>query len=235
MLGYDYQDPACAQIAGMPVSGIMTNGIAGLRIVRASGYFARNGHADAFEAVERVASALGVTTDVEIADAKAARAAAYLITMSEGAALHLDRIREHHSEFDPDVRDRLIAGAMIPGAWVARAQKLRRIFRQRMLQVFESVDAIIAPATPCRAPRIGQRTMTIDGVEMPVRPNLGLFSQPISFIGFPVVTVPVWTSGERLPIGVQIITAPWREDIGMCIAHWLESRGIVHAPIASGE
>ncbi len=39
------------------------------------------------------------------------------------------------------------------------------------------------PPTPCVAPGIGQRNMVLDGQEMAVRPNLGLFKQPISFIG----------------------------------------------------
>ncbi|MSP32502.1 MAG: AtzE family amidohydrolase, partial [Pseudolabrys sp.] len=89
-------------------------------------------------------------------------------------------------------------------------------------------DAILAPATPCSAPEIGQQTFTLDGVELPVRPNMGLYTQPISFIGLPVVAVPV--SLKPLPIGVQIITAPWREDIALRIAYALERMGAAAAP-----
>ena len=145
--------------------------------------------------------------------------------MAEGAALHLDRLRERGGDFDPDVRDRLIAGAMLPGAWIVKAQKFRRLVPARGPRDLRQVDLVLAPATPCRAPRIGQKTMVLDGQEMPVRPNLGLFTQPISFIGLPVATVPVWTDGERLPIGVQIIAAPWREDLALRAARFLEARG----------
>ena len=94
---------------------------------------------------------------------------------------------------------------MLPGAWVVQAQKFRRRFRAETLAVFRDVDILLAPATPCRAPRLGQKTIVLDGKEMLVRPNIGLFTQPISFIGLPVVAAPVWTEGEKLPIGVQII------------------------------
>jgi aspartyl-tRNA(Asn)/glutamyl-tRNA(Gln) amidotransferase subunit A len=97
------------------------------------------------------------------------------------------------------------------------------------MRVFESVDAVIAPATPCTAPRLGQKTFMLDGVELPVRPNLGLYTQPISFIGLPVCAVPVWLDGTRLPIGVQIIAAPWREDVCLRIAADLERRGAVRS------
>ena len=60
-----------------------------------------------------------------------------------------------------------------------------------------------------------------------MRANLGIYTQPISFIGLPVVAVPVPLT--PLPIGVQIIAAPWREDIALRIAHALEQAGVVAA------
>ncbi|HUD86454.1 MAG TPA: AtzE family amidohydrolase, partial [Xanthobacteraceae bacterium] len=79
----------------------------------------------------------------------------------------------------------------------------------------------------CTAPLIGQNTFTFGDVELPVRANLGLYTQPISFIGLPVVAVPVPL--QPLPIAVQIITAPWREDIALRLAHELETQGVVAA------
>jgi len=172
--------------------------------------------------VDHVCAAMAVAREVELPAAGRARAAAYIITTAEGAALHLDRVRARPGDFDPEVRDRLIAGAMVPAAMVIQAQKFRRWFQTEMLRLFETVDAIIAPATPCAAPLLGQKTFVLDGVEMLVRPNLGLFTQPISFIGLPVVAVPV---PGPLPIGVQIITPPWREDVALRIAHYLEVNG----------
>ena len=141
--------------------------------------------------MQRVAAALGANHDIEIPEAQRARAAAYVITASEGASLHLQRLRTRATDYDPAIRDRLIAGAMIPAALVNRAQKFRRWYRGEVLKLFDQVDAILAPATPCTAPAIGQQTFVIDGVELPVRPNIGIYTQPISFIGLPVVAVPV--------------------------------------------
>ena len=128
------------------------------------------------------------------------------------------------------MRDRLIAGAMVPASLVVKAQKFRRWYREEVLKLFAEVDAILAPATPCTAPLIGQQTFMLDDVELPVRANLGLYTQPISFIGLPVVAVPVPLA--PLPIGVQIIAAPWREDVALRIAHALEAKGVVAAAAA---
>jgi aspartyl-tRNA(Asn)/glutamyl-tRNA(Gln) amidotransferase subunit A len=65
----------------------------------------------------------------------------------------------------------------------------------------------------------------LDGVELNVRANLGIYTQPISFIGLPVVAVPVPLA--PMPIGVQIIAAPWREDVALRIAHALEQARVV--------
>ena len=67
---------------------------------------------------------------------------------------------------------------------------------------------------------------------MPVRANLGIYTQPISFIGLPAATVPLWTKGEALPIGVQVIGAPWREDLVLRVARDPEKKGIARAPVA---
>ncbi len=228
MQGFDPEDPACVDRPIEQTASLIGHGKDGLRVAVAGGYFRKGAFPEALTAVDRVAKALGVTREIEIPEAARARAAAYVITATEGATLHLERLRTRANDFDPAVRDRLIAGAMIPATLVNQAQKFRRWYRGRVLELFSKVDAIIAPSTPCTAPTIGQQTFVLDGVEMPVRPNMGVYTQPISFIGLPVAAVPVPL--EPLPIGVQIIAAPWREDVVLRIAHALEQTGVAAAP-----
>lgn len=228
MQGPDAEDPVCADRPVEPTVGLLDRGLDGLRIAVAGGYFRKGAAPEALAAVERIAAALGATREIEIPEAARARAAAFVITTSEGAALHLDRLRSRAGDFEPTIRDRLISGAMIPGVLVQKAQKFRRWYREQVLKLFDEVDAILAPATPFTAPQIGQQTFLLDGVETLLRPNVGIFTQPISFIGVPVVAVPVPLS--PLPIGVQIIAAPWREDVALRIAHALETAGVALAP-----
>jgi 1-carboxybiuret hydrolase len=228
MQGPDPEDPICADRPVEPSLPALERWSDGLRVAVAGGYFRKGAFPEALAAVDRVAKFLGATREVELPEVARARGAAYLITATEGAALHLDRLRTRAKDYDPDVRDRLIAGAMVPATLVVKAQKFRRWYRDEVLKLFNEVDAILAPATPCTAPSIGQKTFMLDGVETPVRPNLGIYTQPISFIGLPVVAVPV--ALEPMPIAVQVITAPWREDVALRIAHALEAGGVCTAP-----
>jgi aspartyl-tRNA(Asn)/glutamyl-tRNA(Gln) amidotransferase subunit A len=228
MQGFDPDDAACADRPVEPTLPHLARGIDGLRIAVAGGYFRKQAYPEALQAVDRVAKALNVSREVELPEVQRARAAAYVITTAEGATLHLDRLRSRANDFDPAVRDRLVAGAMVPSSFVIKAQKFRRWYREQVLALFGNVDAILAPATPCTAPAIGQQTFMLDGVTLPVRANLGIYTQPISFIGLPVVAVPVPL--KPLPIAVQIIAAPWKEDIALRIAQSLEDMGVVEAP-----
>ena len=232
MQGPDADDAACTTRAVEPVTPLLGGDISSLRVALAGGHFQKNVFPEAIEAVARVASALSVTRTIEIPEASRARAAAYVITTAEGASLHLDRLRTRPQDFDPAVRDRLIAGAMVPAALVDRAQKFRRWYGAQLRELFKSVDVLIAPATPCIAPKLGQVNFVLDGVEMPVRANIGIHTQPISFVGMPVVAVPLPL--EPMPIGVQIIARPWREDIALRVAHALEKMGVVSAPPPRG-
>lgn len=232
MQGPDADDAACTTRGLEPTLPLIANPVSDLRIAIAGGYFQKNVFPEAVEAIGRVAKALAATKVVDVPEAARARAAAYVITTTEGASLHLDRLRRRPNDFDPAVRDRLIAGAMVPAPLVDRAQKFRRWYRAQFAEIFKSIDVLIAPATPCTAPKLGQVNFNLDGVELPVRANIGIHTQPISFIGLPVVAVPVPL--EPLPIGVQIIAAPWREDIALRVAYALENMGVAAAPSPKG-
>jgi len=204
---------------GAPVRAL--RGTGDLRIALAAGYFEENCEADVYEVVRQAAARLGARGTVEIPDAALARAAAFVITASEGAQLHLPNLRTRPQDFEPLIVDRLYAGAMIPAAWYLQAQRVRRACYRKVMRLFESVDVILAPATPRTAQKIGQEMFSIRGREMLARPNTGLLTQPISCIGLPVVCAPAGKLAG-MPVGMQIIAAPWREDLCFKVAHELE-------------
>ena len=249
MQGPDADDPVCTKRPPELCSPQLNQGIEGLRIAVADGYFATGAQPEALDAVEIVAQALtnvlkygketvATTTNppkigglgtVSIPESDRARAAAFIITACEGASLHLDNLRSRPQDFDPATRDRFLAGALIPATWYLQAQRFRQWYRDRIREIFQQTDIILAPATPIAAPLIGVEKMVIAGQEILVRPNLGLFTQPLSFIGLPILCVPVLSVPGALPLGVQIIGAPYSEAVILRVAAVLEAQGIVSA------
>jgi aspartyl-tRNA(Asn)/glutamyl-tRNA(Gln) amidotransferase subunit A len=118
----------------------------------------------------------------------------------------------------------MLAGALLPANFVLQAQREREAFRVEVAAAFAHHALLIAPATPCSAIRLGQATIRVAGADLPARPNIGLLTQPLSFVGLPVVTVPV--RNGPMPIGVQLIAPPWREDLALRAAAHLERTGI---------
>jgi len=205
---------------GRPVARL--RGLKRLRLARAAGYFEENAEPEVVERVKAACRMLGARQAVEIPEAERGRAAAFVITAAEGGQLHLPNLRTRAEDFEPLTVERLMAGALLPAAWYLQAQRVRQWYYRKVMALFERVDVILAPATPRPAQRIGQDTITVRGRRMLARPNAGLLTQPISCIGLPVICAPVGKV-DGLPVGMQIIAAPGREDHCFRVARALES------------
>lgn len=205
-----------------------------LRVGVLGGWFQQGAFPEVLAALGRVADALEARDEVTLQNAQAARAAAFCLTAFEGGELHHEDLARRAMDYDPAVRDRLLAGALLPAGVAEAAQRFRTIFRDEVREVFQRYDILLAPASVCPAPPIGQATMEMDGVPVSVRKNLGAFTQPISYVGLPVLAAPVNRPGQ-LPIGVQIIAPPWREDLAFAAALRLQRAGVVaaHPPMGA--
>ncbi len=199
-----------------------------LRVARLGGWFARNAGAEAVSAVDQVMAHLGADETVELAEAEAARSSAFLITAAEGGALHLENLRQHALAYDPAVRDRLLAGAMMSPVILAKARAFRAHYRAVVSRLLDTYDILLAPSTPVVAPRIDEATILIDGKPASARANLGIYTQPLSLAGIPVVSAPI-KRHSQLPIGVQFATAPGREADLFRLLSNLEREGLLAA------
>ncbi len=207
--GADPLDPTCTERSDDLVAPLLERTLPKLRVGVLQGWFRQGATAEALAAVDYVAAAFGDARAVVLEGAEAARSAAFCLTGMAGGSLHAERLRTRPMDFDPAVRDRLLAGLLMPANLAYQVRRVRSNFLTEAHKLFQQVDILLAPATPCSAPRIGEAMMDIGGREVAVRANLGLYTQPISFIGLPVIAAPVRVPG--LPIGVQIIGPPWGE------------------------
>ena len=200
------------------------------RVALLGGWFADNVTDPMAACIAALADRLGGLLTVTLADVDRARSAAFLMTAAEGGHRHLPALREDAMGFDPAVRDRLIAGAALPVAAYLDALAFRDTFRAQVARLFEDWDVLIAPAVPGVAPSIADPMIDLDGERVPARAHLGLYTQPLSFVGLPVVAAPAGLH-DGLPLGVQLVGAPGRDRELIAFATDLERRGLLGAAV----
>jgi len=223
--GHDRGDAACADRGREPITPILDRLPKGLRVATLDGWFDDMADDQGRAALAIVADALGARSTIRLDGAEKARAAAFILTCASGANLHREALMTCAGDFDPATRDRLLAGLLLPADALLQAQRVRHLFHASLMAAFRHHDLLLAPATPCAAPLLGQPSISVDGRQVPTRPNIGLLTQPLSFAGLPIVAVPV-ANGD-LPIAVQIVAPPWREDLALQAAAFLEAQGVI--------
>lgn len=229
--GSDARDGFQANKPVSPTLAQLPRGREGLRCALLGDYFQQWCDADSLAAAHTIAHALEANEQVSFPHAALARSAAFILSAAEGGNHYLPALKREPQRFEPLSRERLLAGAMIPSAWYIQAQRFRRDLQQQVLALFKHWDILIAPSTPCSATLVGQEQFVINGQTLPVRASMGMLTQPISFLGLPVVSVPL-TSAGGLPVGVQLIAPPWREDLCLRAARALEQQGTLNVSCA---
>jgi aspartyl-tRNA(Asn)/glutamyl-tRNA(Gln) amidotransferase subunit A len=125
----------------------------------------------------------------------------------DAATFHRERLEERAHDFGTDVLQRLRAGQQISGVETARARRAAVEIRHEWVQFLGEDSLILTPTTPIAAPaREGQ-----DAVAAAAR--LTANTSPFNFTGFPALSMPCGFTREGLPIGLQLVAAPWREGL----------------------
>ncbi len=195
-----------------------------LSAARLVGWFADRLDPEVEAAITGLCASIGaVQRDWDAAEA--ARSGAFLMTAAEGGALHHDALAKNADGFDPAIRDRLLAGTFIPARDYIDARALMTIMRDDLDALFGGHDILITPATPATAPVFDRPVVRHAGSEHPARSHLGIFTQPITFLGLPAMSVPLRRPG-LLPLGAQIIARPGRETDLFAFASQLERAGL---------
>jgi aspartyl-tRNA(Asn)/glutamyl-tRNA(Gln) amidotransferase subunit A len=154
-----------------------------------------------------------------------------VIIAAEGANLHRDALRTRPLDFEPPVRDRLLAGLVLPSDDYLRAQRFRSWIQSRARSQFTRCDILFTPAAPGYAPPIDGPMMEFDGEAIPARSHLGIYTQPISLMGLPALVLPL--AGEHaMPLGVQLIAAAGAEATLFAGARQLIDEGLCAVPEA---
>ncbi len=123
--------------------------------------------------------------------------------------------------FGDEVKRRIILGtfALSHGyydAYYLKALKVRRLIKNDLDRALQEVDIIVLPVSPFSAPRVDEEK---DPVSLYY---LDLFTIPANLAGNPALAIPWGETSHKLPLGFQVISEPWREDLLFNFASYFE-------------
>ncbi len=149
-------------------------------------------------------------------------ATARVVQLSETAGLYADQ--SDPSLFGDDLWTLIQQGKLIAAHEYVNAQRLRTLFRSEFDRVWQQVDVLATPTTPVVAPHLEENTVMIGDAQEDTRLASTRLVRAINFLGEPALSMPCGKTENNLPIGLQLITAPWTEPLLLQIARTLEAR-----------
>ena len=226
LAGHDDRDPSSSSRPVEDYAAALGRSIKGIRIGIHRDYFFDLLEPDVEQAVEEAAGVLeGLGASVEEVSVPLMNDSAAIsasILGAELAEIHMQNIKERPGDFDPSVRPRIEAGALGTAVQYVRAQRARTVFVEQVREVFQRVDALLTPAVPITAPKIGEEPLSVGGrveSKLTVLPRL---SRPFNLCGIPAITVPCGLGPSGLPIGLQLAGRPFEESTVLNLAHAYE-------------
>jgi aspartyl-tRNA(Asn)/glutamyl-tRNA(Gln) amidotransferase subunit A len=159
--------------------------------------------------------------DVSLPGFEVSEKASGKILLAEAAAYHQEHIEQHADQIGEDVLTRFKWGLDVTGVEYALARRTQVEWQHKLAQLFESIDALVLPATPFPATPIDES----DPVTLS-KGNLTRFTRMFNLTGNPAIGLPCGRTQQGLPIGLQIVGARWQEQVILHITRaYEEARG----------
>jgi aspartyl-tRNA(Asn)/glutamyl-tRNA(Gln) amidotransferase subunit A len=184
-------------------------------------------------AIQLAASLGAVVKPVRVPDIAAINAVARMILLAEASAQAEPHLAQR-DQFGADVLALFDQGRLVAATDYVNAQRLRRRLRTEFDRIWESVDCLVTPTTPNLAPRIGETTVNLGGVEGDVRVATTSLLRGINLLGYPALSVPCGISRSGLPVGLQIVGAPFQEALILRAGAALQDAGLSVPPCPLG-
>jgi aspartyl-tRNA(Asn)/glutamyl-tRNA(Gln) amidotransferase subunit A len=208
--GDDYNVPATADLTGLRVGRFFFGNVA---------EDVRGAVENTLEILRKLgASVLTVRTP----DVAEMNATARVVQLAETAAIYVNQTDK--AQFGDDVWALLEQARMIMGHEYVNAQRLRTIFRRRFDELWTKVDVLVGPTTPMTAPLLEQNTVTIEGEEENVRMAATRMVRAINLLGEPALSIPCGAGNDGMPVGLQLIAAPFKEATLVRVGKTIEER-----------
>jgi aspartyl-tRNA(Asn)/glutamyl-tRNA(Gln) amidotransferase subunit A len=208
--GYDPADPCTVNVPVPSMTAGMDGTLAGVRIGVPRDYFFTAPELDAevkaavLAAIDAMRDAGATVVDMDLPYTESAAAAQRVTISAEAYAYHERDLRERPELYGMHTRLRLLHGLLYTSADFVQAQRVRSVVRDAWMAAMRDVDVLITPTSTAIAPTFAG----YDGTKVDTSPN---FTGIWNLVGFPALSVGCGFFSAGLPIGMQIVGAPFAE------------------------
>lgn len=234
----DPADPGCARNAVDDYVKSIEAGhdLSGCRIGIPRAFFYEHLDAEIFAATERVIRFLetkgAIIKDVVLPEMTHTRTVSLTIQMPEALSFHMPWLEERGELYSADIRAGLALGQNLLAEHYVRAKRMLTIYRTEVGQVFEDVDALVTPATPAIAPKLGAVSVTTEGLTEPAGNAITRFTSFFNMTGHPAVTLPSGMHSAGLPMAVQLVGRQFGEAGLLGLASIIDENPDFNVPAA---
>jgi aspartyl-tRNA(Asn)/glutamyl-tRNA(Gln) amidotransferase subunit A len=216
--GYDAKDPYSVDRPVPALTAAMRRSPRSLRVGVSREYFFSGLHADVETAVEHAIDVVSkLTAGVQDVVVPVSPETHLAVMLAEGFAFHAARVRETPQLFQPPVLGRLRGGEAVSTATYINQRRELDEIRRTAQSLFAHVDLLITPTVPSLPIPIAVAQDDQAGTALFARNT-----RPFNAYGLPAVSLPCGFAKNGLPIGLQIVGPPWREEAVLRLAHAFE-------------
>lgn len=229
--GWDALDATSANNNVPPYTKIIENpNLRGLRIAVLDEYFCDILHSEIaglfYEFVDFLRSMKTIIIDdIKLHDTEEYYESWRNIRFAEATNVHLNWINRRAEDYSPEVREMLLQGKRISAVDYIKSLRTVKEIRSELLAMFPNrrIDAIVVPSTIVPAPRVDDNVVQVcKNVVLETRQALLRNAIVFNSTGLPTISIPIGFTNNNMPVGVQIVGPPFKEEIILSIAYCYE-------------
>ena len=223
--GHDPEDPYSWNVSVPDYLQEIQGGVDGLRVGVLREKVADGGlEPGVRQVIESAVAQLGemgaTTREISMPIVENAGAVSKCITDMDGASVHYERLKTRADEYDHNTRVRLLTAILTPAQAYYKAQKVRTLIRQAVLEALEVVDVIVLPTSPTVAPLLPSEAGIKSQEDARSRiAGVRNFTGAFNVAGVPALSIPCGFSADNLPLSLQLVGKPMADGLLMRVAH----------------
>ncbi len=207
LAGFDERDPYSISHKEEDFTRFLEEGIQGrnIGVLTAHDYTNQEVEQSVQQAIETFRSLGAKVQEIDIPNMDEILEAFRVVMKSEAYAVHVKRLDDYPSQWDDEVKERILTGERTTAVEYIEAERVKRVAIRQYEQIFSKVDVLISPTMPILPANLEERMIKVGQSSMSIRMLLNHFTGPLNLTGLPSMSVPCGKSKEGLPIGLQLI------------------------------